>query len=48
MLRDCDAGFVGLANYLTPVWAVLMGAAIFGEPLTARLIGALALILAGV
>ena len=48
MIRRVGAGFVGLANYLTPVWAVLMGAAIFGEPLTARLIGALALILAGV
>jgi drug/metabolite transporter (DMT)-like permease len=38
---------MSLVNYQVPLWSVLLGAAILGEPLPPTLIYAMALILAG-
>ena len=48
LIQRTGAGFMALANYLTPLWAVAMGAAIFGERLSANAFIALAVILVGV
>lgn len=48
VVRTAGPVFMSLVNYQVPVWSVLMGAAILGEPLPASLIWAMALILAGV
>lgn len=48
VVRTAGPVFLSLVNYQVPVWSVLMGAAILGEPLPASLIWAMALILAGV
>ena len=48
LIQRTGAGFMALANYLTPLWAVAMGAVIFGERLGANAFIALAVILAGV
>ncbi|WP_425410117.1 DMT family transporter [Hyphococcus sp.] len=48
LIRRAGAGFMALSNYVTPLWAVAMGAALFGERLEASVFVALALILSGV
>ena len=48
LIQRTGAGFMALANYVTPLWAVAMGAAIFGERLGANALIALVVILAGV
>ncbi|MHA7872204.1 MAG: DMT family transporter, partial [Hyphococcus sp.] len=48
MIRRAGAGFMSLANYITPFWAVAVGAALFGERLDANAFIALGVILAGV
>ena len=48
LIKRVGAGFMALANYLTPVWAVGAGAVIFGERLEPSVFAALAVILAGV
>ncbi len=48
LIQRVNAGFMALANYLTPIWAVAMGALIFHERLAASSFIALAVILAGV
>lgn len=48
LIKRVGAGFMSLANYVVPVMAVLIGAALFGEELSARVFLALAIILAGV
>lgn len=48
LIQRTGAGFMALANYLTPLWAVAMGAAIFGERLGVNAFIALAVILVGV
>ena len=48
LIQRVGAGFMGLANYVTPVWAVIMGAVLFQERLEATVFLALAVILAGV
>lgn len=48
LVKRAGAGFMALANYLTPIWAVLAGALVFGERLGLNVFLALAIILAGV
>ncbi len=48
LIRRAGAGFMSLTNYVTPLWAVAMGAVIFGERLEVTVFVALALILSGV
>ncbi|MEQ8179097.1 MAG: DMT family transporter [Amphiplicatus sp.] len=48
VIKRAGAGFMALANYIVPVMAVFVGAALFGEPLSLRIFAALAIILAGV
>lgn len=48
LIKRVGAGFMSLANYIVPVTAVLIGAALFGEELSLRVFLALAIILAGV
>jgi drug/metabolite transporter (DMT)-like permease len=48
LIRRTGAGFMSLANYVTPLWAVAMGALIFQERLQPNVFLALAIILAGV
>lgn len=48
LIQRAGAGFMALANYITPLWAVAMGAVIFSERLGAEAFAALAIILAGV
>ena len=48
LIQRVGAGFMGLANYVTPLWAVIVGAIIFGERLEPSVFIALAVILAGV
>lgn len=48
VVRSAGPVFMSLVNYQVPVWSVLLGAAVLGEPLPVSLILALALILAGV
>jgi len=48
LIRRAGAGFMSLTNYVTPLWAVAMGAIIFGEQLEMTVFVALALILSGV
>jgi drug/metabolite transporter (DMT)-like permease len=48
IIRRVSASFMSFANYLTPLWAVAMGAAVYGERLAPTVYAALALILAGV
>ncbi len=48
LVRSAGPVFLSLVNYQVPVWSVLLGALILGEPLPPSLIWALALILAGV
>jgi drug/metabolite transporter (DMT)-like permease len=48
LIRRAGAGFMSLSNYITPLWAVAMGAAIFHERLETTVFVALILILLGV
>ncbi|MDU9004884.1 DMT family transporter [Sedimentitalea todarodis] len=48
VVRTAGPVFMSLVNYQVPVWSVLMGVAILGEPLPSSLIWAMALILSGV
>jgi drug/metabolite transporter (DMT)-like permease len=48
LVKRAGAGFMALANYLTPMWAVMVGALLFGERLGLNVFFALAIILAGV
>ncbi|MBL4619549.1 MAG: DMT family transporter [Marinicaulis sp.] len=48
LIRRTGAGFMSLANYVTPLWAVAVGALIFSERLEPNAFIALAAILAGV
>jgi drug/metabolite transporter (DMT)-like permease len=48
IIKRAGAGFMALANYLVPVWAVIMGAVIFDERLAPRVFLALGVILLGV
>jgi drug/metabolite transporter (DMT)-like permease len=48
VIRSAGPGFMSLTNYQVPVWSVLLGALVLGEPLPPGLLSALALILAGV
>lgn len=48
LIRRAGAGFMSLANYIIPVWAVGVGAALFHERLELSAFIALAVILAGV
>lgn len=48
VIRSAGPVFMSLTNYQVPVWSVLLGAWILGEPLPASLLLALALILIGV
>lgn len=48
LIRRAGAGFMALANYVTPLWAVALGALLFGERLGLNVFVALALIFFGV
>ena len=48
LIQRIGAGFMALANYLTPLWAVGLGALSFGERLGINALAALIIILAGV
>lgn len=48
LIRRAGAGFMALTNYITPLWAIAMGAAIYAEPLEPNVVAALLIILAGV
>ncbi|MGR3762114.1 DMT family transporter [Roseobacteraceae bacterium NS-SX3] len=48
VIRGAGPTFMSLTSYQVPVWSVVLGAALLGEPLPASLLAALGLILAGV
>ncbi|MEQ6247472.1 DMT family transporter [Sulfitobacter sp. HNIBRBA3233] len=48
VVRGAGPVFMSLVNYQVPLWSVLLGALILGEPLPSALLLAMALILAGV
>ncbi len=48
VVRTAGPVFMSLTNYQVPIWSVVLGAVILGEPLPASLLLALALILTGV
>lgn len=48
VVRTAGPVFMSLVNYMVPVWAVLLGAVLLGEPLPASLLWSLVLILVGV
>ncbi len=48
MIKRAGAGFMALANYLVPLWAIFMGALLFHERLEPRVFLALGVILLGV
>ncbi len=48
IIRRVGASFMALANYVTPVWAIGLGAVLFNETLATSVFVALAIILAGV
>ena len=47
VIRSAGSGFMTLTNYQVPVWSVIFGGLILGEPLPLRFFAALLLILAG-
>ena len=47
VIRRAGPTFLSLVNYQVPVWAVLIGITILGEPLPGHFVMALATILAG-
>lgn len=48
VVREAGPTFMSLTNYQVPVWAVIMGALVLGEPLPSTLIFALIMILGGI
>lgn len=48
LMARVGPSFVSYANYLVPVWAVLLGAIAFGERLGLQVLGALVFILGGI
>ncbi|XDA99399.1 DMT family transporter [Sulfitobacter sp. LCG007] len=48
VVRSAGPVFMSLTNYQVPVWSVMLGAVVLGEPLPPSLLLAMALILAGV
>lgn len=48
VIRTAGPVFMSLTNYQVPIWSVLLGALILGEPLPSSLLLALVLILSGV
>lgn len=48
VIRSAGPTFMSLTNYQVPVWSVIFGAAVLGEPLPPSLLLAMGLILAGV
>lgn len=48
VIRTAGPVFMSLTNYQVPIWSVLLGAILLGEPLPASLLWAMLLILAGV
>lgn len=48
LIRRAGAGFMALSNYITPLWAVAAGAALYQERLEWTVLVALTIILAGV
>ncbi len=48
VIRTAGPVFMSLTNYQVPVWSVVMGVVLLGEPMPATLLLALALILSGV
>jgi drug/metabolite transporter (DMT)-like permease len=48
LIRRVGSVFVSFTTYLSPLWAAGLGVAFLGEELHQSMIGALALILAGV
>ena len=48
VIRSAGPTFMTLVNYQVPVWSVVLGSVVLNEPLPPGLLGALALILAGV
>lgn len=48
VIRSAGPTFMSLTNYLVPVWSVILGTVILGEPLPASLLLALGLILGGI
>lgn len=48
LIQRTGAGFMALANYMTPLWAVAVGAVLFGERIGLNAIIALIVILCGV
>lgn len=48
IIQRVGAGFTGFVNYLTPVWAVILGALLFNERLEFSVLVALVIILIGV
>ena len=47
VIRSAGSVFMTLTNYMVPLWAMLLGAAVLGEELPWRFFAALALILSG-
>ena len=47
VINSAGPSFLSLVNYQVPVWAVVFGVVLLGEPLPGRFVGALALILLG-
>ncbi|PIL18536.1 hypothetical protein P775_18350 [Puniceibacterium antarcticum] len=48
VIRSAGPVFMSLTNYQVPMWSVLLGVLLLGEPMRASLLAALALILMGV
>lgn len=48
LIRRTGAGFMALSNYITPLWAIMMGAIFYQESLGWTVFAALAVILSGV
>jgi drug/metabolite transporter (DMT)-like permease len=48
LIERAGPTFTTLSNYLVPIFAVLLGAALFGEPLETNVLLSLALVLAGI
>ncbi|MEV8466436.1 DMT family transporter [Fluviibacterium sp. DFM31] len=48
IVRSVGPGFMSLTAYQVPVWSVIFGALLLGEPISLNLILAMALILAGI
>ena len=48
VIRSAGPVFMSLTNYQVPIWSVVLGAMLLGEPLPASLLWAMMLILAGV